>query len=257
MPLCSDVLSDGSYHEPREKALRRRYIQTNSTNLIRWLWFDVDREDAWFQPERSRLPLPTMTVINPKTGHAHIGYELEAPVSISSNSHSEPIEFMLAVQRGFTNRLKADVGYSHTLAQNGTHSAFATDWQGATPYTLPRLNDYLDAKDKRCRAKESQAGLGRNCTLFEQLRQIAYRHVLKFKKSGATEDDFRKFLEGAGLVANHSFEKPLMAAEVRGIAKSVSKWTWARFTLEKFSAIQGARAKRRWAKWKPRIRPAP
>lgn len=248
-PYCTDSPTNGVYREPKCDALKRRLIQTNSDNFVRWMWFDVDHEDAWFRPEERGLPAPTMTVINPSNAHAHIGYELEAPVSLSSSSHQAPIELLLAVQRGITARLGADQGYSHTLSKNPLNGAWETDWQGQRPYDLLRLNDYLSSKDKRIVRRGSVAGLGRNCTIFEDLRQIAYRHVLKSKKSGETLEQFRKFLEGAATVMNCSFQNPLMAVEVLGIAKSVSKWAWERFSFERFSAIQSARAKRRWAKY--------
>lgn len=46
---------------------------------------------------------------------------------------------------------------------------------------------------------------------------------------------------------NRQFSTPLGESEVRGIAKSVAKWTWKRFTEQGLSNIQSARARIRWA----------
>lgn len=245
-PYCTDVPSDGVYRLPKQVALEKRLIQTNSDNLIRWLWFDVDKDGAWFIPEECGLPVPSMTVINRRNAHAHIGYELEAPVSLSSNSRDKPVEFLLAVQRGFTRRLGADEGYSHTLSKNPFHEAWEADWSGQRPYDLSRLNDWLDPSDKKRRKPTIVSGLGRNCSLFEELRKVAYQQVLKFKKSGQDEGQFRNFLEGVASLMNCKFQNPLMGVEVKGITKSVAKWTWQQFTEAKFSAIQSARSRRRW-----------
>jgi hypothetical protein len=39
----------------------------------------------------------------------------------------------------------------------------------------------------------------------------------------------------------------LPISDIRATVKSVSKWTWARFSLEQFSRIQSERVKSRWA----------
>jgi hypothetical protein len=45
---------------------------------------------------------------------------------------------------------------------------------------------------------------------------------------------------------NGQFANPLSDLEVRGIAKSVARWTWKHFTEDGLSDIQSARAKKRW-----------
>jgi len=46
---------------------------------------------------------------------------------------------------------------------------------------------------------------------------------------------------------NLQFALPLPLAEVRGIARSVAKWTWRHFSNEKFSELQRHRINIRWA----------
>ena len=46
---------------------------------------------------------------------------------------------------------------------------------------------------------------------------------------------------------NTQFPNPLRPAEVRSIARSVARWTWRRFSNEKFSELQRHRINIRWA----------
>ena len=95
---------------------------------------------------------------------------------------------------------------------------------------------------------ETTFGGGRNVTVFDELRAFAYREVLKFKHddAGATGPAaFRARLEAVALGINRQFPQALWLSEVRAIAKSVSKWTWSRFTPEKFSGRQRHRAQTR------------
>lgn len=90
------------------------------------------------------------------------------------------------------------------------------------------------------------SGLGRNCDLFDRLRYFAYRKVLKFKKSGGLAEAWRARLFSVASGMNGDFARPLSDLEVRGIAKSVAKWTWLHFTQAAFSALQSKRAHIRW-----------
>ncbi|WP_276324646.1 primase C-terminal domain-containing protein [Rhodomicrobium udaipurense] len=94
--------------------------------------------------------------------------------------------------------------------------------------------------------------MGRNCTVFDDLRVYAYRAVLEFKRC----NDFRGFLQRLVAVANDLRRNPTFIAslpeiEARAIARSIARWTWKRFSVERFAGIQRARGKRgnekRWA----------
>ena len=53
---------------------------------------------------------------------------------------------------------------------------------------LPELADWLFFEDMRPDPSiETTFGAGRNVTVFDELRQIAYQEVLSFKRAGAVE----------------------------------------------------------------------
>ena len=83
---------------------------------------------------------------------------------------------------------------------------------------------------------ETTFGAGRNCSVFDELRKIAYREVLGFKRSGNL-DTFRDRLERVALGINLQFPEALKLSEVRAIARSVARWTWRHFSHEKFSKL--------------------
>ena len=112
---------------------------------------------------------------------------------------------------------------------------------------MPELSDWLFPEDMQPDfTVETTVGAGRNCTVFDELRAIAYREVREFKRTGSL-DTFRARLERVAIGTNMQFPEALKLNEVRAIAKSVANWTWRRFSNEKFSALQRHRINIRWA----------
>ena len=144
-----------------------------------------------------------------------------------------------------------DRQYRGLIGKNPLHSAWRVEWRWEQPYTLHELADWLFPRDlvpDPCVALTF--GAGRNCTLFDELRVVAYREVRGFKKSRDL-DAFRGRLEVVAHAINREFAVPLPPSEVRAIVKSVARWTWARFTDESFSqrqSVLGSKgAAKRWA----------
>lgn len=80
---CTDELAAGIQHHPRQKALKRAYIDPNPSALVWAMVFDVDRPEAataW-QDAPTECPRPNWVTQNPRNGHAHLGYVLASPVS--------------------------------------------------------------------------------------------------------------------------------------------------------------------------------
>lgn len=244
-PYCTNNFERGIYRQRKQVAVERDFIQPNQRQVANWLIFDLDMDDAYFQAEKRSCPAPNFTAINRANGHAHIGYLLSSPVTMYEKSHSEPRRFLESVENGLCRRLGADFAYSGLMCKNPLSDRWEVDWQAKAPYELSRLNDWLDKSDK-VRIPHLVTAFGRNCTLFEGLRKLAYQQVLKFKKERRSEDQFRTYLFGLALEMNKEFPSPLFRQEVDGIAKSVSKWVWPRFSIGGFSAIQSARGKKRW-----------
>ena len=95
----------------------------------------------------------------------------------------------------------------------------------------------------RKRTTQKNIGVGRNCTVFEELRLWAYKWVLEYKRNKASYTQWHSAVFEQAERLN-AFAMPLPFGEIKHLVKSVAKWTWRTFTAEKFSAIQSARGKR-------------
>jgi len=257
-PRCTDDFDLGVYPCRREIALGFRYIQYNIPERISWLVSDIDRTGAAQAWQVAGLPPPSLILENPANGHAHIALRLANPV-FAFRPISKPLDFLASIERGYTRRVGADMAFSMTgLIKNALHP----DWRVSRPfdgaYTLKELAAVLGKRETRPWTKtERQAGIGRNVTIFDEARALAYRTVLRFKDEGASFSDFMQGLLGTALEINRAagFYAPLPYAEVYGIAKSIAKWTWKRFTPDAFKERQSYLGKRgnakRWADHTP------
>jgi hypothetical protein len=134
------------------------------------------------------------------------------------------------------------------LGPLAVHPDWRVEWRRAEPYTLEELRGHLTKADVRKEpTPQTTYGAGRNCTVFNELRVIAYREVLPLKRNGGTRGEWKLRCEALAEGLNKQFPVPLSLREVRAIAKSVAYWTWEKFTEAAFSKIQQARIKKRWA----------
>ncbi|MFM4157803.1 replication initiation protein, partial [Klebsiella quasipneumoniae subsp. similipneumoniae] len=151
-------------------------------------------------------------------------------------------------------KLDADAGYSGLICKNPNHSHWKIAvWQPEL-YTLDWLADFLDLNAANDKEIVADYGLGRNCTLFDKTRKWAYRAI----RQGWSEfDQWLQACYERASAYNLQFAAPLDENEVRGIAKSIAKWTNAKFSKETFDdyvsrthsseiqSIRGARSKRK------------
>lgn len=250
-PYCVDDVGDRLLVRDRKRALEHRHVQLNGPATFRWMPHDVDRCDAYFAHRDANLPEPTFIAINRRNGHAHSAILLETPVARHSASRIEPLRFYGAVERGIARRLGADRRYVGLVAKNPMHGDWDVEWRRDEPYTLDELADWLRYEDMRPDLSvETTFGAGRNVTTFDELRQIAYREVLEFKRAG----DLAAWVDRCLRVAtgiNQQFPVPLRYSEVRSVVRSVARWTWRHFSEQAFSQRQSWRGKRgnekRWA----------
>lgn len=256
-PYATDNLQWGIRPMPQAVAVQKRHIQPNPPCLNYWLVFDVDRPDAAMRWEELNLPAPTWVARNPENGHAHLAYGLAVPVVSSDAARAAPLRLAAAIQAAYTDALGADVNYSGLICKNPLHPDWQVLWfyRGEHDlYSLGDLADYVELSrfcDRRRRV--SDVGLGRNCTLFERLRQWAYRAVRGYWRPGGFADWQAAVVSKAG--SYNTFPEPLQSAEVRAVAKSVGKWVWQRFTPTEFRAAQGRRGRRKGAKVRASLMP--
>jgi hypothetical protein len=218
-------------------ALQHSHIQVNGPMETAWLIFDVDCAGAAYAWEWAMLPPPTFIVVNPDNAHAHLFYGLKTPVCRSRLGRDAPIRYLAAVQAAYTKALNADNGYVGLIAKNPFHPQWNVICHHHL-YDLAELAEYVELPDFI--PKRETFGVGRNVTLFDELKAWSYRHVLENKKNGATIERWIATLRSRGESMNQ-FPIPLPNNEVHGIAKSIGRWTWCHFSEEKFSAIQSRR----------------
>lgn len=248
---CADYFEDGLVIRSKASALKRRHIQLNLPNSYASISFDVDWPGAYFAADDGNVLRPTFIAENPQNGHACISYMLKTPVLNFAGSRSSPLHFYAAIERGLRRRLGADPNYRGFIAKNPLHPDWRVEWQAPEPYELGQLADWLFPNDMRPDLKRERTGASRNCDVFDDTREWAYRNVLEFKRNGASLEAWtercRKIAGGHNLIFDH----PLAPSEIRSIGKSIAKWTWRKFSEGQFSRIQsfrGARgATKRWA----------
>ena len=235
-PYCSDDLSNGLMIRSADTAVRYRHIQPNHPNSKLWLLFDIDRATG---PEELTdellLPAPTFWVQNPENSHAHALYALETPIHMNADSSQAAIRFAAAVDVALSEKMQADPGYSGLICKNPLHEHWRTYAMGGS-YDLTELSEYVDLQPFGDRRRNLPGvGLGRNCTLFDRLRNWSYKAI----RQGWPEYD--RWLvaveERAGAYNNFTYQGKsarLDSREVYHIAKSVAGWTFRNFSPQGF-----------------------
>lgn len=169
--------------------------------------FDIDLDDAYRAAEDANLPSPTIISVNPENGHGLFSYLLKTPVHRFASSHREPIEWLADIQQGYTKRLRADRSFHGVALKNPIHGDWRTTWPIFQPYSLEELDCALDRADKRREQKaDREFGEGRNCTVFNDLRELCYREASRFR---GDEVGFANRALNLARGINNQFEVPL------------------------------------------------
>lgn len=250
-PYCTDDLEAGLRIRSLRSAITRPYIQANPPHLRVWSLFDIDRRGAASAWEDADLPPPAWTSINRANGHAHSAWGLRAPVLTSGlGARDAPMRYLCAVESLMRERLQADPGFSGLITKNPAHPTWLTLRGPRLVYDLAELAEWLPGleKHKPKRGRVDNVGLGRNVSLFDALRQWAYRSVRKYKGAG-----LRGWQAWANECSSRAHEmnvdlfpgRELHFQEIRHIAKSVAAWVWRKFDPEasdaRFKALQSHR----------------
>jgi len=242
-PWCSDD-DHGRYPRvlPRNAAKRRRYVEPQPPWLRVWMVYDVDRDASWAAADEAGLPEPTWLAVNRQNGYGHLAYGLAVPVLLGPDNLDRPKRYLADVQRAMTAKLQADVNYAGFIAKNPLHRHWITLW-GDHLYSLPELHRWLgDLRAYRLPART--VGVGRNVETFDAVRHWSYRAVLQHKADGGSLDTWCMACQGAAerfTAEQHCPE--LHRSECRWIGRSIGKWTWSKFTPERFAEIQSERGK--------------
>lgn len=224
-PYCSEDKT-AKLIRPLHSALSFPYIQVNPPHLRFWMPFDIDRAGGGLAWEDANLPMPAWAAINKENAHAHIAWGLSAAVLTGDGARDAPLRYLCAVESAYRDKLQADHGYSGLITKNPLHPLWRVFCGTPHLYDLAELSEYVDIDRHRPkRGKVEEVGLGRNCTLFDWLRQWAYEAVRRHRDTRNyvlwQAEAYDKALE-----RNGDFVYPLDPRECWHIAKSVAKWTW-------------------------------
>ena len=248
-PYCSDDLEKGLRIRTLKHALTKPYIQVNPPHLRVWSIYDIDRPAGALAWEDALLPAPAWACTNKANGHAHLVWGIKTPVLIDSpDMRQAPLRYLCAIESGFRAKLDADSGYSGLITKNPLHDDWLLTRLMYTPvYDLDELADWVDLSKHKPKSKPEEVGLGRNVTLFEDIRMYAYKQIRHYKGDVRNFVLWQSHLNNKSLERNGDFLRPLCPKEVWHIAKSVSKWTWRQFDLAasdaRFSSLQAHRGR--------------
>ena len=222
-PYCTNEKGT-CYPRHKKSAIKRKYIQPNHPQLVKWLVFDIDTLNAIFAYHDNNLPRPQLVGRNRENGHAHYLYKLTVPVALYGKAHLKPIEYMRAVYRALAKELGADPSYGGNLIKcpfSNSHDWYITGAESS--YTLEQLAEYLDLAPPKYAHNNAQADnddhFGRNCATFHYTRHRAYKIADKlneqqlFKQVLAIAEEF-----------NANFDKPMLPNETYHIARSITRF---------------------------------
>jgi hypothetical protein len=229
-PYCTHDPEAGLRIRSLASALRHPYIQANPPSLRVWSIFDVDRPAGGLAWEDALLPPPSWVSVNRANGHAHLVWGLSVPVLVeSAEARQAPIRYLVAVEQAFRAGLQADSGYGGLITKNPAHPLWWTLRGPTASYELGYLAEWVDLPKHLPRrgAKVEEVGLGRNCILFDWLRRWSYEAVRQ-RRADRNYVLWQAQVYDRALERNGEFLHPLTGREVWHIARSVTKWVWAR-----------------------------
>lgn len=235
-PYAADDPRQGTRILPLPAALRRPYLQVGHyPGIVFRLAFDLDTPLPFWEERTASLP-PSLVLVNPENGHAHVLYELDPPLVLKGET-SPALALLADAEALLEAYLGADPGYTGLLARNPF--AHPTEWRlgGGKLWTLTDLlreTRSLMPRGRREEANPLLTGYGRNRTLFDRLRHLAYAQVHLYRGKQGGEEAFYNLVLRTALALNQELFRdhpkgPLDPREVKYTAKSVAKWTYRRY----------------------------
>ena len=257
-PLCGPSKSGPNKRRERASALSESpYIETNPACIQSLIITDVDAGDVAGLPQLVGLPPESWAVRTRNAiGSGHIGYALATPVVLTDAAHRRPINLLARVEQGLRDVLGGDAAYAGRIMKNPVSPGLFQDtlWPQDVifpTYTLRELASSLSdlgALPSPGDPRPRQSGVGRNVDVFDRTRAWSYRAIKRYWQGGFSE--WSEVVHAKATILNLDLERegrtPLPDREIWHLSRSISKWTWSRFTPESFSEIQAQRVSKRW-----------
>lgn len=259
-PLCGPSKSGPYRRRERAAALSSApYIEVNPLCIQSLIVTDVDAGDVAGLPQLVGLPPASWSVRTRNAiGSGHIGYALATPVVLTDAAHRRPINLLARVEWGIRDVLGGDTAYAGRIMKNPLSPGLFQDtlWPQDVifpTYTLRELAGSLadlGALPSPGDPRPRQSGVGRNIDVFDRTRTWSYRAIRRYWSDGAAT--WGEVVHAKARILNLDLERegrePLPDREILHLARSISKWTWQKFSPEAFSEIQAQRSARRWGK---------
>lgn len=233
-PYCSNDLQYGLEILPKNYVTEKKYVQFNAPGMTRYICLDID-SDVFEKLDMAVAPQPNIITLNKTTRsgesgvRGHLLYELHTPVNTGINGRASPQRLLKSVRNGLTELLGGDTGYQHFITKNPLCSQFRGIPVHNQKWELLELLDWIpDQVAKPFQARAQDNSMGRNSALFRSSRHFAYSIVDAFRQKGQRDGFDNEVLKYA-LSANENLSAPLPINEIRGLAKSVSKWCWSSY----------------------------
>jgi len=247
-PYATDDPRQGMRPRRKERALEHRYIQVGRyPHAIFRIVLDVDGPTWW--EAMDRIP-PSLSIPNPQAPwRAHLVYELEPPVWLSSPKNREaganPFALVREVDALLRAYFGADPAYNGLLGRNPLAHPHLLG--GGKAWDLRGLLEELRDLTSRRRALAylDTATYGRNCELFDRTRAFAYGVVGLYRGQPNGFDLFRQAVAYEAHRLNRALfrghpQGPLPRREVETtIVKSVSKWVFDRYRGTRVWVLSG------------------
>jgi hypothetical protein len=235
-PRCTNDYTNGVFIRSKNLAQKYNYIQPNRDNSIAWLIVDIDHDNTYIDDLN---PKPNMITYNRDNPRCHAFYALETPIHKNPNSSTHAQRYFTAVQFALTEKLRGDQHYNGDICKNPLSGHWRVLLVHDEFWSLEHLAEYVDlAKEdiqiKYEEAKKSGTGYGRNCTIFDECREWAYKAIRE--DFNLRQGDWAFKVKKRCQELNNCFKTPLFVGEVDQIAKSIAKYVWnIRHGLTNFS----------------------
>lgn len=258
-PLCAPAKNSPYRRRSRTAAAQLPFIEANPLVKQSLIIADIDSGDVAALPKIVGLPPASWAVrTRNAVGTGHIGYALATPVALTDAARRRPVNLLARVELGIREVLGGDPGYTGRIMKNplapGEYQDtlwIAEDEDDLFPtYGLKDLATALDrigALPAWDSPRPRQAsGIGRNVDVFDRTRKWAYRAIKRYWEDGQTV--WGEVVEAKAMILNAALEvegrEPLPEREIYHLARSITSWTWRKFSPQGFADIQVARGKK-------------
>lgn len=230
--------------KPVEYATEKRYIQHNPPFRVNTIAVDVDDLDEPEDKEWASMGLygvlkatkiasdvnlpPQVVIKNRHNAKGHMLFYLKTPVHLGEFAREKPLKLLAEAEKRLTVFVGGDITYNGELSKNPLHKDFEVFYINKSAY---ELNDFLKLPRVLKSTEElRELGCGRNVTVFETVRKVAY----KLWASGKfNKNNFQEVVMFECESVNLTFNNKLGYNELKGIAKSIAKYCINNITPEK------------------------